>query len=492
MKKEIDIREQPRLGVVWTLGMTLNGMRHRLSRSLVTLAVIVVAIAFLMNTVSEGLIKRSVGAHTAKALAQYRLAVAWAARISRVGTVEEVLRQLAAVPPEAPDAPAYGEARAMGGFDAQTMAAFHADAVLGARYLDWIAALDYGKRRRLVHGALGAEAFDRLQEAGELDAFSATLQKLTSLRFPTNIAAFDQFLQRWPQVKQQALAVRAGWARAIAEVDAERRGRPVLVALQDIDGAFGRALETAGFRLDRGAPAEVATAAKRMHESALFEQTLSSLEMCQAVAAYVDLLPGQINAHRLWDFVHDRKRAAWYLGKLEAAGMSVPGLDTERVLALARHRAKENALVRADRLSETGGEGVLSERMAWLAIVSMVVCIVGVANAMLMSVTQRFREIATLKCLGALDEFIATTFIMEACVLGIVGGAIGALVGLAIGLARMLGLFRSVLLEAIPFADLGVAVAVSVGLGIVLAAVATVLSALKAARLAPMEAMRVE
>ena len=109
-----------------------------------------------------------------------------------------------------------------------------------------------------------------------------------------------------------------------------------------------------------------------------------------------------------------------------------------------------------------------------------------------MSVTQRFREIATLKCLGALDGFIAMTFIIEACVLGIVGGLAGALAGLTIGVLRMFGVFRSVLIPAIPYGDLAVAVGASVVLGVVLAAVATVLSSLKAARLAPMEAMRVE
>jgi putative ABC transport system permease protein len=111
---------------------------------------------------------------------------------------------------------------------------------------------------------------------------------------------------------------------------------------------------------------------------------------------------------------------------------------------------------------------------------------------MLMSVTERFREIATLKCLGALDGFIMLVFVLESSFLGIVGGIIGAALGSFIGIGRMLVSFGVRFAGDTPVADVAVSVAAAVGVGMVLAAVAAVYPAYKAARLAPMEAMRIE
>ena len=65
----------------------------------------------------------------------------------------------------------------------------------------------------------------------------------------------------------------------------------------------------------------------------------------------------------------------------------------------------------------------------WLIIMSLIVCVVGIANSMLMAVTERFQEIGTMKCLGALDRFVVRLFLLESGFQGLAGALIGALIG---------------------------------------------------------------
>lgn len=57
-------------------------------------------------------------------------------------------------------------------------------------------------------------------------------------------------------------------------------------------------------------------------------------------------------------------------------------------------------------------------RMIWLVVMSLLVSTVGIVNSMLMSVTERFREIGTMKCLGAPDGFVVSLFVVEAVFVG--------------------------------------------------------------------------
>ena len=68
-------------------------------------------------------------------------------------------------------------------------------------------------------------------------------------------------------------------------------------------------------------------------------------------------------------------------------------------------------------------------RQQWLAIMALMVCAVGITNSMLMSVTERFKEIGTMKCLGALDRFVVTLFFIEAGLMGITASITGWFAG---------------------------------------------------------------
>ncbi len=68
-------------------------------------------------------------------------------------------------------------------------------------------------------------------------------------------------------------------------------------------------------------------------------------------------------------------------------------------------------------------------RQIWLVIMALMVCTVGITNSMLMSVSERFREIGTMKCLGALNSLIVRLFLIEALFMGIVSSFGGWLLG---------------------------------------------------------------
>lgn len=125
-------------------------------------------------------------------------------------------------------------------------------------------------------------------------------------------------------------------------------------------------------------------------------------------------------------------------------------------------------------------------KLRFLAAMSLALCAVGIANTMLMSVAERYREIGTLKCLGATDTFIAKVFLIESLVVGMVSSLVGALLGA--GIATLFG-WRSGA-SVLPFVQVSVVIPLLVGAGLTLAA--SIAPALAAARMQASDALRVE
>ncbi len=128
----------------------------------------------------------------------------------------------------------------------------------------------------------------------------------------------------------------------------------------------------------------------------------------------------------------------------------------------------------------------------WLIGLALLVAFVGILNAMLMSVTERFREIGTMKCLGALDGFIIKLFLIESLFQGVVGTVIGVIIGLLLSIAAASIGYGSFAWKNVPWGELGLGVAICLAVGIILTVAGALYPSWRAARMQPIEAMRVD
>ena len=130
--------------------------------------------------------------------------------------------------------------------------------------------------------------------------------------------------------------------------------------------------------------------------------------------------------------------------------------------------------------------GSITGAMVFVSLISLLVGGVGVMNIMLVSVTQRTREIGVRRAVGARRRDVVGQFLVEAVTLSTLGGVIGVLLGLAI--AAAVKTFVPALPASIPLWSPIVGLTVSMGVGIFFGAY----PAVKASQLDPVEALRWE
>ena len=126
---------------------------------------------------------------------------------------------------------------------------------------------------------------------------------------------------------------------------------------------------------------------------------------------------------------------------------------------------------------------VLSITLGGIASIALLVGGIGVANIMLVSVTERTREIGLRKALGAKRRDILIQFLLEAVMLSVVGGIIGIILGLGVSLI----VERFFVSEVTPWS-----IVLAFGFSILVGVVFGVAPAIKASRLSPIEALRYE
>lgn len=141
----------------------------------------------------------------------------------------------------------------------------------------------------------------------------------------------------------------------------------------------------------------------------------------------------------------------------------------------------------------TGEAAILAqsetEAKILMLLLALIVAAAGVLNTMLMSVTQRYREIGTIKCLGALDSLVLLSVLVEAAILGLIGAVGGLVAGLLITLVFGLIEFGGEFWSLISFnAVVGGGLIVLI-VGMLLTTLGAMMPAWIASKMPPVEAM---
>ncbi len=181
----------------------------------------------------------------------------------------------------------------------------------------------------------------------------------------------------------------------------------------------------------------------------------------------------------------------------EAAAVPVVQDEVIRILS-DRHRIKDSAnrdfevqslRSRLDSFNQI--LRILTLFTAAVAAISLLVGAIGVLNIMLVSVTERTREIGIRKAIGATRRAVLEQFLIESIVLAGLGGIIGVLVGVGLSelgavIAPSLGPTFESFAPAVTISSIVISFAISLGIGLV----AGGYPANRAARLRPIEALR--
>jgi putative ABC transport system permease protein len=172
------------------------------------------------------------------------------------------------------------------------------------------------------------------------------------------------------------------------------------------------------------------------------------------------------------------------------AEVNSPGeMDTarDRVIQVLteRHGEEDVTVLTQDAVLSTFDRilKILTAALAGIAAVSLTVAGIGIMNVMLVSVSERTREIGLLKAIGTTSRQIVTLFLLEAAIISTLGGLLGMALGL--GLGRVFEHFVPAFPLAAPWWAVTAALLVSTGIGLGFGG----LPARNAARLDPVEAL---
>lgn len=486
----IDVRDQSPLGLARTFALCLKGIKHRLFRSFLTFAVIVLAVAFFMYLLGSSVDARAV--HTgveAETQVVRRAPLALELWFGIPSTVVLGHRLAQA------DSHSLTRMQSVTGLPAERIAAIAISMRDEERFLSFLDDLDAGSRAVLVKKTKRHDVLDWLAESENWGSFVRALGQMRSIRMPLSVERLQAVVAAREVNVAEVMALTDHW---------NANGERLRAAMTMLVGSDQSARWQEWFA-NADAPSLDSFATLLAANGFGTEFPMARIEEIQA-----DVRAMRLRDRIAAELTGDTVRAAW-----KKAFISNPTLDEKLLLldderavgildgkytrqelaGISRAIAHERRLVELNRAlagKVPANDELIGGRQMFLVLISFVVCMVGIANAMLMAITERFREIATMKCLGATDGFILTQFLMEAAMQGAAGGVLGMVIGFFLSLAVDGAVYGSHLFIYFPTTGLLACAGVCILAGLLLATLASIYPSWMASRMAPMDAMRVE
>ncbi|HEY4102617.1 MAG TPA: ABC transporter permease [Polyangiaceae bacterium] len=494
--KELVARDQVRLGFGRCFQLALSGMSHRLFRASITIAILALAVAFLSHMLAFSVIERATRQSASAAMHENRLLGEIVERASSVDAPHTIIASLAGS-----DAHRLREYQTWSELPPAEFVQVQRSANEFERFDAFLSNTNPAERAALFGDQNAEEAVQALDDSARLARFLDQLHSF-GLRAPLGSEPeLREFLSvDRPKLTAAVSAIAAGHARAVAALSAlsadqgsaPRRAAPPKLFEQPppglLDSARKQGFDTSTWSLDALRAFALRARDRTAVERAIVGAAASDL------GRELDVPASDLSPLTVFSYVDGNLAHAAAVSKiLSRAG--VGELDAAKLAALAHDS------IFAERVERAAGSEAptskawfgISTRNAWLVLLSFLVCGVGVANAMLMSVGERFAEIATMKCLGALDGFVMVLFLFEAAIQGVIGGVVGLILGGILALVRGFAEFGTLLGSAHgAFGQSLIALSVALVLGVLLAALSAVGPSFVAARLSPMEAMRID
>jgi len=128
----------------------------------------------------------------------------------------------------------------------------------------------------------------------------------------------------------------------------------------------------------------------------------------------------------------------------------------------------------------------------WLIFVALLVAGLGIFNSLLISVAERYKEIATIKTLGAADRHVLLLYLIESLFIGAIRGVFGVAVGMSLGAGLIAAYGRALDLTMVPFWEYLIIAGQGLLYAVLLSLVSTIYPSYHASKMSAAEAFRVE